>query len=445
MTRGARTGERRQPLIFYGWWVVAIAFVTLAISISARTSFSLLFPAFLEEFGWTRSVTAAAFSIGFLASTAFLPVIGVLMERGGPRLVIPLGAVMVASGFVLATFITTPLGLYLTMGVLMITGSLATSYIVHSMFMPAWFVRRRGLAIGIAFSGVGVGAITLLPAMQWVIDAYGWRTACFAMGALVLVVTVPLNALFQRSSPQEMGLEPDGGPPKGRKGKPAQPAPDPVVDAAWAAIDWTLARAARTARFWWLALAFFCGLFAWYAIQTHQTQYLLESGFNASVAAQALGLVALFGVAGQIALGWLSDRYGREVAWSLTQLGFALASLLLLALEESPSLALLYAMVACQGLLGYGLASLFGAVMTELFAGRQIGRIVATLSLLANLGAAVGVWFLGAIHDMTGSYALGFWVCAGLCLVSIVCIWQAAPRRVRLVAGQAARRAAAEG
>ncbi|GAB5467286.1 MAG: MFS transporter [Rhodospirillales bacterium] len=433
---------RDNPKIFYGWWVIAIAFVTLAVSVSARTSFSLLYPAFLEEFGWTRSTTAAAFSIGFLISTTLLPIIGTVMDRKGPRLVIPIGAVLVAAGFVLVTFIDTPLGLYATMGLLVVNGSLAMSYIVHSMFLPAWFVRNRGLAIGIAFSGVGVGAMIFLPAMQWIIDKEGWRTACLAMAALVLVVTVPLNALFQRGSPQEMGLEPDGGPPKGRRGAPPPPVADAIVDPAWVATDWTLRRAARTARFWWVAVAFFCGLFVWYAVQTHQTQYLIERGFDTQVAAQALGLVALFGIFGQITIGWLSDRYGREMSWTLSQAGFVATYALLLLMDSNSSLTLLYAMVACQGLLGYGLAALFGAVMTELFAGRQIARIVAVLSLLGNFGAALGVWFLGAVHDSLGSYLPAFWVCLLLALVSIVCIWKAAPRRVRLVAGQASRRAA---
>ncbi len=436
-----RTGHRRP--IFYGWWVIAIAFVTMGVAVASRTSFSVLFPEILAEFGWSRGLTAGAFSTGFLISTAMLPVIGLLMERHGPRLVIPLGGFLVALGFVLVTFVTTPWTFYATMSLLIVNGSMAMAYIVHSIFLPAWFVRNRGLAIGLAFSGVGVGSILLLPAMQWLIELASWRTACLVMAGFVAVVIIPLNALFQRGNPKDMGLEPDGGPPRQRPGKAASPAPDPIVDKAWAAVDWTLARAARTARFWWVAAAFFCGLFAWYAIQAHQTQFLIESGFDPGVAVTALGLVALFGIFGQISLGWLSDRLGRELAWSLSLAGFAGSYALLVLLHEAPSEVLLYAMVACQGLLGNGLAALFGAIMTELFSGRHIARIVSVLSLSGNVGGAAGAWFLGFVHDLTSSYLLGFWVCIAASLLSIGGIWMAAPRRVRLVAGQAKRRAEA--
>ncbi len=428
----------RKP-IFYGWWVVAIAFVTMGVAITSRSSFSLLYPEILAEFGWSRNVTAGAFSLGFLVSTAMLPIIGVLMDRSGPRVIIPLGALMVIVGYGLVTLIESPWAFYATMGLLVVNGSMAMSYIVHSMFLPAWFVRNRGLAIGIAFSGVGVGGYVLMPVIQALIDDHGWRTACLAMAGLIAVAIIPLNALFQRSSPQEMGLEPDGGPAPQRDDRPAA---DPIVDRAWTEIDWTLARAARTARFWWVAVGFFSALFAWYAIQAHQTQFLIEEGFSAIVAAQALGLVALFGVAGQVSIGWLSDRLGREVAWTLSMTGFAACSIILVTMHSTPSRTLLYAMVAVQGLLGYGIAAIFGAVMTELFSGRHIARIVAVLSLSGNLGAAAGVWFLGVVHDASGSYLIGFWVCFALTLISVVCIWLAAPRKVRLVAGQAARRAA---
>ena len=161
-----KLNSQMPPRIFYGWIVVAIAFITMGVSISARSSFSLLFPEILGEFGWDRGLTAGAFSIGFVASTAMLPIIGLLMDRYGPRLVIPIGALLVSGGFVLLTRIETPVGLYVTMGLLIVNGSMAMSYIVHSMFLPNWFVRNRGLAVGLAFSGVGVLGIMLLPATR---------------------------------------------------------------------------------------------------------------------------------------------------------------------------------------------------------------------------------------------------------------------------------------
>lgn len=429
-----------RPRFFYGWVIVAIAFVTMAVAISARTGFSLLFPALIDEFGWSRGVTAAAFSIGFIASTAFVPVIGVMMDRYGPRVVIPFGGALVGVGYLVTPFVSTPIGLYLSLGLLVTSGSMATSYIVHSMFLANWFVRRRGLAIGLAFSGVGVGGIVLLPMMQWFIDGEGWRGACFAMGIIVLAIILPLNALFQRARPEDMGLEPDGDGSAADGSRPA-PAADPVVDREWAARDWTLATALRTARFWWVFGAYFTSLFAWYAIQVHQTRFLLEAGFDPAIAATALGLVGLFGIAGQIGIGALSDRIGREIAWTIALCGYAASSVLLLMLDGAPSVPVMYLMVMGQGLLGYGLAALYGAIPAEIFGGQRFASIFGILSLGGNLGAAAGPWMLGTLYDLTGSYLGGFWICLLASLVSILCIWMAAPRKVRLVAGQAARRA----
>src|SRR2546425_93790 len=133
----------------------------------------------------------------------------------------------------------------------------------RTAFSPNWFVRRRGLAIGIAFSGVGVGAIIILPWLQRLIAGAGWRTACLAMAALVVATLAPLNLLTRRR-PEDVGLLPDGdiAPTDTTRGRHLSN----VVDDDWASVDWTLARAMRTGRFWWVVAGFVGGLFAWYAV-----------------------------------------------------------------------------------------------------------------------------------------------------------------------------------
>jgi MFS family permease len=212
-----------------------------------------------------------------------------------------------------------------------------------------------------------------------------------------------------------------------------------VVDAAWVAVEWTLARALRTSRFWWMAVGYFCGLFAWYAVQVHQTKYLVEIGFDPTTAAWALGLVSLAGIPGQIALGHLSDRVGREWVWTVGQVGFVICYLSLLMLRDAPTPVLLYVMVLSQGMLGYGVTSVVGAIPAEIFQGRHYGSIFGTLMLASIAGGAAGPWLTGVIHDATGSYALAFWIALGSCVVSALAIWLAAPRRVRAVAGRVRR------
>jgi MFS family permease len=425
---------------FYGWVIVAVTFVTMAIGVTARTSFSLLFPPIVTEFGWERGVTAGAFSFGFLVSGAMSPMIGRMMDRFGPRAVMELGVFLMGGGMLLAPLTTQPWHLYLTIGVLVGGGSVCLGYSGQSLFLPNWFVRRRGLAIGIAFAGVGIGSIIMLPWVQLMIERTGWRTACTAMGILVLVTLAPINLLL-RKRPQDIGLEPDGDAAPNAASRPVSN----IVDPAWAAIDWTLARAMRTRRFWWIALGYFCGLYIWYAVQVHQTKYLLDIGFNPGVAAFALGLVSLLGIPGQILLGHVSDRLGREAIWAASCLGFAICFVALIALAYAPTLLLLYIMVAAQGALGYGLTSIMGAVVLEIFEGKQFGSIFGTLMLVALAGGAAGPFVTGILHDIYGSYIAAFTIGIGVSILSAVAIWLAGPGKIRSVAGQLHRSHAAIG
>jgi MFS family permease len=416
---------------FYGWIIVAVTFVTMAIGVNARTAFSLFFPPIIDEFGWERGVTAGAFSFGFLVSAAVSPLIGRLMDRAGPRAVIELGVALMAGGLLLAPLTTRPWHLYATIGVMVGSGSICLGYSGQSLFLPNWFIRRRGLAIGLAFAGVGLGSMTLLPWVQVMIEATGWRTACTAMGILVLVVLAPINLLL-RKRPQDLGLEPDGDAAPSETSKPVSN----VVDVKWAGIDWTLSRAVRTARFWWLALGYFCGLYIWYAVQVHQTKYLLDIGFGPDVAVWALGAVSLLGIPGQIWLGHLSDRFGREWIWSASCGGFAICFAALIALAQLPTIVLVAIMVVAQGALGYGLTSVMGAIVLEIFQGKHYGSIFGTVMLASLAGGAAGPWVTGAVHDLTGSYAIAFLIGIFASGLSAVAIWMASPRKIRAVAGQ---------
>jgi MFS family permease len=359
------------------------------------------------------------------------PLLGRLMDRAGPRVVMEFGVGLMAAGLLLAPLTTQPWHLYLTIGVLVGAGSICLGYSGQSLFLPNWFVRQRGLATGIAFAGVGIGSVTMLPWVQRIIEQAGWRTACWTLGLLVLIVLAPVNLLL-RKRPQDMGLQPDGDAAPSATFRPASN----VLDPAWVATDWTLARAIRTARFWWLSLGFFCGLYVWYAVQVHQTRYLLEIGFSPAVAAWALGLVSLLGIPGQIVLGHMSDRIGREWAWTASGLGFAICLGALIGLAYTPSLTLVYVMVAAQGLLGYGVTPIMGAVVLEIFQGEHYGSIFGTILLASLAGGAAGPYVTGVLHDIYGSYTIAFVVAIGVSAVTTTTIWLAAPGKVRAVAGR---------
>jgi MFS family permease len=431
MTDAPSTRKPPRLPFFYGWVLVAIAFVTMAVGVNARTAFSLLYPPILDEFGWDRGVTAGVFSFGFLLSALITPFVGRVIDRRGPRLVVEAGILTMGAGLLLSTLARQPWQLYLTLGAMCGGGVNCFTYVTHSTYLPHWFVRRRGLAISIAFSGVGIGSITILPWLQSRIANGGWREGCWALGILVLVLLGPLNLLLRRR-PEDIGLEPDGARSVGAS--PGHAAN--IVDQAWAAVDWTLGRALRTARFWWLALGYFGSLFVWYAVQVHQTKYLIEIGFSATDAAWALGVVGLVAVPGQIALGHLSDRVGREFVWAIANAGFVLCCLALILLHGHPTMALFWVMIIAQGTLGYGLTSVMGPIPAEIFAGRHAGGIFGMVMFAGILGGAAGPWLAGVLHDLTASYAPALWICIGLNVMSAAAIWRAAPRKVRAVAGR---------
>lgn len=421
---------------YYGWIVVGIAFVTMAVGVNARTAFSLLLPPLVGEFGWDRGLAAGAFSFGFLLSAILNPIVGRLMDRYGPRRVIETGVVLMAAGLLLAPAIEKPWHFYATLGVAVSVGANLTSFVVQSLFLPNWFVRRRGLAVSIAFSGVGVGAVVLLPWLQTIIEEDGWRTSCWVMGLLVLFLLGPIN-LFVWRRPQDIGLLPDG--TSHAAAAAEQSRVSNLVDPAWASIEWTVGRAMRTSRFWWIVLGYFCALFAWYAVQVHQTKYLIEVGFAPLVAAWALGIVSVVAIPGQVGLGALSDRIGREWVWTAGCVGFAICYAALIALEHAPSHALLYLMVISQGFLGYALTSVMGPIVAEIFEGPHYGSIFGMIAVALTAGGAAGPWVAGVSHDMTGSYRSAFLIAIGCCLVSASAIWIAAPRKVRLVPGRTTR------
>ena len=432
MAQAPKYWQARLPF-YYGWLIVAIAFVTMAIGVTGRTAFSLLLPPLIDEFKWDRGLAAGAFSFGFLVSAVLSPVVGRVIDGRGPRIVILTGVALMSAGLLLAPWIKSPWQLYATLGVAVGGGANMMTYTAHSQFLPNWFVRRRGLAISIAFAGAGFGAVLLLPWLQGIILTEGWRASCVAMGWLVLIGIAPLAPLV-RKGPADVGQHPDGdaAPADKTTGRSAAA----IVDPVWTATEWTLSRALRTSRFWWIAAGYFLALIAWYAVQVHQTKYLVEIGFSPLVAAWALGAVSVIAIPGQILRGGLSDRIGREWIWSSGCLGFAVSYAALLALESWPSNALLYAMVFAQGFFGYALTSVMGPIVAEIFEGPHYGTIFGTITIALIGGGAAGPWLAGVIHDASGSYRLAFLLIIACCLVSSAAIWIAAPRKVRLVPGR---------
>jgi len=396
---------------FYGWVIIAVAFVTVALGVTARTAFSLMFPPIVDEFGWERGLAAGAFSFGFLVSALVSPVLGRLMDKYGPRLVIEGGVLICTAGLLSATLISTPWQLYATLGLLVGIGANSMTYSVHSQFLPNWFVRRRALAIGIAFSGVGVGSMLILPWLQSVILHVGWRSACCMLGIVRLVVLLPINLIVARR-PEDLGLLPDG-----RTERPAATASraEPLV------LDepaYSRRQALGTASFWLLLLYTALVYPVQAGVSLHQAPYLIERGIDATLAATIVSTFSLMSAAATVVCGLLPRAVPMRFWLAVTGAILLLSILLMLDVETAPQ-----GFVAA-GVFGFAI----GAVLTLLpvawadYFGRTHYGAIRGIALSAQvLAQATGPLLSGALRDLTGDYLRSlqcFAVLAGLSVVA---------------------------
>jgi len=195
----------------YPWVVLGISFTTVAAAFGCRAAFALFFVAVLEEFHWSRGLAAGALTLGSVAWTVSAPAWGQMLDRLGPRFVFPAGAGLMAAGFAVSAMTQTVWHYYLGMGLLVGLGFAALPMTSQATVISNWFVRRRGMAMGLAASGIGVGIFLVVPAAERLIGALGWRNAYLMLAGVMLAAVVPLNLFVQRRRPQDIGLLPDFG------------------------------------------------------------------------------------------------------------------------------------------------------------------------------------------------------------------------------------------
>lgn len=407
--------------IYYGWTIVGVSFVTLGISFGIWYSFSVFFVAIIKEFGWSRAATAGVFSVFMMVQSGSAVLIGSLLDRHGPRKILPLGSILIVLGLLATSRIDSLFELYLFFGVMTGLGICAIGYPSHSIFLPKWFMKRRGLAIGIAMSGIGIGMQVLVPSIQYVISNYGWRTGFVALAVIVLGIVIPLNAIFQRKGPEEVGTWPDG------KEAPHMPPPTPGT-AVIPDPQWTLARTLREPRYWFLFLTFTFTPMAIQGVLIHQVAHVVDKGFSAGKGAIIFGLVGIMGAVGKILFGALSDRIGRVRAFAMG-MGCAFLGVLSLMTLQPGSGNVLYLYAVFFGL-GYGsIAPIFPAHAADLFYGPHFGRIYGSLSIGGGIGGASGTWLSGKIFDLTGRYRIAFLVMLSAILLSVILLWLSAPKK----------------
>lgn len=420
-------GKVRFGRVYYGWVIVGVSMVSVAFWFGARGAFSVFYVVLLEEFRWSRGGAAGVQSMAFITYTIMAPLVGALIDHFGPRRVIVPGILLMALGLIFCSLIESLVQFYLMFGVIAAAGGTSIGIVSVTVILAHWFEKKRGTANGLAVSGVGLGAFILVPLSQYFISLWGWRLAFVALGLLGLIFVLPLNTLFLRHKPQELGLQPDG--VKG--GESSEGTRPEVMDTAWSKTDWTLKKAVITGRFWALMIFPFCVITGVYIVLVHHVRFLVDTGINKMTAAFIFAFIGIISSAFRIFWGWLSDSIGREKTFTLGVLCICLGICSLLLLETTGERNLVYPFVIFFGS-GWGVtAPMFMSVAADLFQGRGFGFIYGLVEGSIGMGCALGAWVAGFIFDKTQSYQWAFVLAASISIVSCLFVWLAAPRKVR--------------
>lgn len=411
--------------------MVAVGFVNLGIAFGVWYSFSVFILSIIKEFGWTRAATSSIFSV-FIFSQALMNLLaGHLQDRFGPRVVIPLGAVLLSISLVLTSQSHMLWHFVLTYGVFAGAGVSLLGFASHAAFIPKWFERKRGLAVGIAMSGIGFGMLVLIPSVEKWISLFGWRMTYISLAVLVLFIVFPLNLIFSRHSPESIGLMPDGDDLEitlntnhSRIVK--------VMNESWAQESWTLKKALRTKRFWFLCFAFYFLAFSYQGTLLHSVSAMVDFGLKRENAAFYFGILGIMGSLGKIVLGYLSDVYGRE---RVNTLGAILAIFGILSLVNVINAPWIFPLLFAVFFgLGYGAAApLLPSVCADIFIGKSFGLIFAMIAVGGGAGGATGSYMAGLLRDLSGTYIVPFMVYLFTLSISCILIWFASPSKIRIM------------
>lgn len=432
------SNKNRAGKIFYGWFILLGAVLIVSTAYSMRYSFSVFYREILNEFGWSRADTAAAFSVSMIVYGVSSPFVGSLVDRLGPKRVLLFGMTLLTLGLIGMSFMNSIWLMYALYGGVMALGINSLGYAVHNSYIPNWFVTKRGVAFGLLLCGSG-GANVLNALYQWMLLTVPWRTMYLIMAGATVAVIIPIVLLIIKRTPQELGLLPDGVTenPTGdaAKAAKAKKASALIIDKEWASKDWTLGRAVKTPQLWLMFFAQFCVSAALNLGSAHQAIYCQDIGLDQAFAASVLGLIGVSTIFGNFMSG-LSDKLGREITFTIGT-GGTLVSIyaLLTASFERPWLLYVYAII--WGLFfGMGSSSLISG-LADMFSGLHFGAINGFFLLGFGIGGAVGPWLGGLVYDMTKSYHIAFIFMMASIAAATVLYWLAAPRKKRLVSGKA--------
>ncbi|MFN0072534.1 MAG: MFS transporter [Chloroflexota bacterium] len=384
---------------YYGWFVVAIAMLAAFIGSGLNNvNMGVIFKPMSDDLGWGRSLMAGAVAVGTIVGGIFTPLAGRYADKFGPRVIMPLGALLMGLLALALALVTEPWQFYLAY--------VPARAISHGMLIGVvpitavanWFYRQRPRALGLVTMAVPLGASGMALAYQLLINEYGWRATFLTLAILLLTLVVVPTALFLRRQPEDFGLLPDGA--SAPEPTNDSPGPNSAVDAT-GEVSWTLQEAMRTPSLWLIAICLGLGTLASGGIAFNMAAYFTDADFDPTVAAGTLSVFALAGAVGSGLWGFLAERYSIRVI-SVGTFGVSAISLALLLVANHPVTAYIFA--ALFGLTARGEAAMGPILVSHYFGRRSFGSISGIVTPINMLGLGLGPVAAAAVYDTTGSY-----------------------------------------
>jgi MFS family permease len=405
-------GDPTSKRIFYGWWIVAAAFLNLFFIIGIIFyGFPVFYPSFVESLGFTRAQVIQGFFYGFLLVGLPLGfVAGALIDRIGARFVILAGVGLVATSLLLMGSMTR-FWHYELLCIMEVLGFVLAGPIANQVLVARWFRERRGQAMGYAYLGLGLAGVFAPPLVNFLTRTVGWRHALELVGAMVAVVLFPVGILITRSSPEDMGLLPDGAAVAGFANVKPQAADSPSVG---------ILQAVRTLNFWLVLGGSTLVIGAIGAVIQHFILFLRDAGYTPTVASRFSAALLMASLGGRVMVGYVADRFRKSSIMALFYLLIG-ASVFLLAWPHSPAVVWTFSIV-----FGFSMGAdymLIPLVTAECFGTASLAKLLALIIMGYSLGQWGAPWLAGKIFDARHSYDLAWKIMAVAGLLGAAAIY----------------------
>ena len=392
-----------KPKFFYGYVVVAAGFLVSVLLVGAFASFGVFFKPLSLELGWTRAVTSSAMSVANLVMGISCIFAGRLTDKYGPRVVLLACGLFLGLGHLLMSQVSSLWQLYLFYGVMVGVG-MSGSEIPIATTVARWFVKRRGIVIGITKAGAGIG-FALVPLLaNSLIISDGWRSAYTTIGIISLVGIVAFSLLYKRD-PSRTGQLPYG---------------VTEVETAESNIDirgFSLREAMGTRQFWMFSAVWFIFVFCMQIILVHIVPHATDLGISATIAATILSMIGGFSILGRLGMGGLSDRLGTKSVFVITAC-FLGSSLLWV--QFAQEVWMFYLFAAIYGIAHGGYFALLPLMVARLFGLLSLGTILGAVLFIGAIGGTIGPVIAGRVFDVTGSYQPVLIAILALSIISII-------------------------